>query len=489
LTSRPVERNIGVKDGGRMLRSRIMSVYCSLVGGLALVGCGGGSGVSLVPASSNPQQNVMVIDEGFDLSVSDLRGRVAAAYTEACADEPAVGADAAASADAGNADAGGSFDQMKQALLMALSTPDDSCHLTTGIGAKSDPLPSIAQFRGRWNAMIQANDVASDRFTPTEVTALMTALQAPDFQAFPYHGTSTASTAAHENPNVRLVLVERQLESEAAAQSGFTCFVQSDIDEAVQLFSDPQVYAAWINQPAQLDGDIAAAQTRYDVGLVNESFGSSSRQGLEMLQATNNCPTPVDLSAYFTLLDKAGLAHAATIGGPPVLTVQAAGNEGVEIDSGADSLSCDLGDPRSLLAGSTDPLQVRSTFSDFGACVDVYAPGESIVARYAGDWLIPVDGTSFSSPIVVRQISLAAPAPMPFDPAQARTALLAQRASDGSLPIGLFPVDFFYLPDQSPVAALRAGLPWRRVGPRPVSRADLHRVLHPLSLLRSLRRR
>jgi hypothetical protein len=472
-----------------MLRCRIALVSFSLVGGLALVGCGGASGFSLVPASSNAQQNVMVIDEGFDLSVSELRGRVAAAYTESCADGPTAGADAAASADAGNTDAGVSFDQMKQALLVALSVPDDSCHLTTGIGAKPDPLPSIAQFRGRWNAMIRANQVASDKFTATEVTALMTAFDAPDFQAFPYHGTSTAGTVVHENPNVRLVLVERQLESEAAAQSSFTCFVQSDIDQAVQLLSDPQVYAAWINQPAQLDSDIAAAQTQYDVGLINESFGSSSRETLEMLQATSNCPAPVDLSAYFALLNRAGLAHAATIAGPPVLTVQAAGNEGVKIDSGADSLACDLGDPRSLLVGSTDTLQVRSTFSDFGACVDVFAPGESIVAPYAGDWLIPVDGTSFASPIVVRQISLAGPATGSFDPAQARTALVAQRLSDGSLPIGLFPSDFFYLPGQSPVAALRAGIPWRRAGPRPVSRVDLHRVLHPLALLRALRRR
>ncbi len=482
-----------------MLRSRIASVSFSLVGVLALVGCGGGSGLSLVPASSSQQQNVMVIDEGFDLSVSELHGRVAAAYTETCADEPTAGADAAVSADAGsadagsadagNVDAGGSFDQMKQALLTALGTPDDSCHLTAGIGAKPDPLPSIAQFRGRWNAMIRANRLAGDAFTAAEVAALMTAFDAPDFQAFPYHGTSTAGTVVHENPSVRLVLVERQLESEAAAQSSFTCFVQSDIDQAVQLFSDPEVYAAWVSQPVQLDSDIAAAQTQYDVGLVNESFGSSSRETLEMLQASSNCPAPVDLSAYFTLLNRAGLAHAATIAGPPLLTVQAAGNDGVEIDSGADSLSCDLGDPRSLLVGSTDTLQVRSVFSDFGACVDVFAPGESIVAPYAGDWLIPVDGTSFASPIVVRQISLTAPVPAPFDPASARTALLAQRLSDGSLPIGLFPSDFFYLPGQSPVAALGGGVPWRRAGPRPVSRVDLHRVLHPLSLLRSLRRR
>ena len=69
-----------------MLRSRIASVSFSLVGGLALVGCGGGSGFSLVPASSTAQHNVMVIDEGFargqekllDSTLATMAGLIAA---------------------------------------------------------------------------------------------------------------------------------------------------------------------------------------------------------------------------------------------------------------------------------------------------------------------------------------------------------------------------------------------------------------------------
>jgi subtilisin family serine protease len=469
-----------------MLRSRVAFVLCRLAPGLVLIGCGGGSGFSLVPPSSNRQQNVMVIDEGFDLSVSELRGRVAAAYTESCVDEPTSAPDAAVSPDAGGADAGVSFDQMKQDLISSLSVPDDSCHLSAGIGAKPDPFASIAQYRTRWNAMIRANQFANQGdFTDAEDTQITDALD-QQLETFAYHGTSTAGTVVHDNPNVRLVLVERELASESSVQSSFTCFVQSEIDQAVQLLSDPQVNAALVNQPAEIEGDISAAQTKYDVGLVNESFGSSSRPALEMLQTAANC-APIDLSAYFTVLDQVEIAHAKTIQGPAVLTVQAAGNEGVEIDSGADSLSCDIGDPLSLLVGSYDTAQVRSTFSNFGACVDLYAPGESIVAPYAGDWLLPVDGTSFSAPIVVRQVSLTLPAV--FDPAQARLDLLSQRLSDGSLPITLFPTDFFYVPGNTATAALIAGRLVPRMPRPPISRVDLHRVLHPLSLLRALRRR
>jgi len=468
-----------------MSRLRIAFLLCGLGCGLALIGCGGGNGFSLVPASSSRQQNVMVIDEGFDLSVGELRGRVAAAYTEACADEPTSDADAAVSSDAG-ADAGVSFDQMKQDLIAALAVPDDSCHLSVGIGAKTDPFASIAQYRTRWNAMIRANQFADQGdFTPAEETQITNALD-QEFQTFAYHGTATAGTVVHDNPNVRLVLVERQLASESSLPSAFTCFVQSEIDQAVQLLTDPQVNAALVNQPAEIEGDISAAEAKYDVGLVNESFGSSSRPALEMLQLAAGCPA-VDLSAYFAVLDQVEIGHAQTIQGPAVLTVQAAGNEGLEIDSGADSLSCDLGDPRSLLVGSTDSAQVRSNFSNFGACVDLYAPGESIVAPYAGDWLLPVDGTSFAAPIVARQVSLTLPAV--FDPAQARLDLLSQRLSDGSLAITLFPADFFYVPVNTGTAALIAGRGVRRMIRQPASQVDVHRVLHPLSLLRALRRR
>ncbi|HEY5090076.1 MAG TPA: S8/S53 family peptidase, partial [Polyangia bacterium] len=422
-----------------------------------------------------------------DLSVSELRGTVAAVYTETCGDEPTPGADAAGSPDAGAADAGVSFDQMKQDLIAALSVPDDSCHLTAGIGAKADPFPSIAQYRDRWNAMVRGNEFGQQAFTQAEFTQITNVLDA-EFQNFRYHGTATAGTVVHDNPTVRLVLVERHLLTEASAQSSFVCFVQSDIDQAVQIFSDPQVFAALVNQPAQIEAEISAVETQYDVGLVNESFGASSREALEALQVTSNCPTPIDLSAYFAILDRVELAHAATIQGPAVLTVQAAGNDGAQIDSGADSLSCDIGDPLSLLVGSYNPgNQVRNTFSDFGACVDVYAPGQSIVAPYAGDWLLWVAGTSFSSPMVARYVSLNAPAP--FAPAQARTDLLALRGADGSLPVALFPSDSFYAPDEATTAALIAVPPPRRASTRPPSRVDLHRVLHPLSLLRALRRR
>ncbi len=466
--------------------------FVVVLGGAALagVGCGGSGGAvtvnKIVPQSSSQQQNVMVIDEGIDLSASDLQGKVAAAYTETCADEPS--SDAGVVGPGGVVDAGPAFDTLKQMYITALSQPDDSCHLTTGISAKADPLASVAQYKSRWNAMVRANQSPQDVFNATEAMKLMDPINT-EFSSFGYHGTATSTTVAHENSSVRLVLVERQLGSESSLQTNFPCIAQADINQMIELLNDPQVYAAFVNQPAQIDSELASAQTMYDVGIVNESFGAASRETLEMLQL-KYCTAPVDLSAYFALIDKMTNDHNATINGPAVLTVQAAGNDGSRIDTGGDSLSCDLGDPKSVLVGAYNPVSLaQNMFSNYGACVNVYAPGQAIVVEYAGGWLTWASGTSFAAPLTARYASMTATAP--FDPTTERTALVAK--SDPTtqfLPVSLFPSDFFYLPGAAypefvvPVGAAKATPPHR-----PPTKYELHRVFGPLNRLKRLQGR
>ncbi len=471
-----------------MIGSRVWIVVVVACAGAVAAGCGGsGSSITLVPQSSNQQQNVMVIDEGIDLSASDLQGKVTATYTETCTDDSGgSGSDAAAPPAVSS---GPMFDMLKQEFLAELAQPDDSCDLKPGISAKPDPLASVAQYKARWNAMVRAGQTPDAVFTPAEITKLMNPIDT-EFSAFNYHGTATSTTVAHENPDVRLVLVERQLGSEESLMTNFPCIQQADIDQLVDLLDDPDVYAAFVKQPAQIDGLLTAAESKGDVGLVNESFGAASRQTLEMLQAAN-CPDPVTLSAYYQIIDQATNDHNAMIGGPPVLTVQAAGNDGVEIDSGADSLSCDLGDPKSLLVGAYNPgTSVQNMFSDFGKCVNVFAPGQAIIVEYAGGWLTWASGTSFASPLTVRYTSMATGVPTPFDPTTARAAVLAAADPTSTfLPVGLFPSDFFYLPgttDPEFVVPAAVPRPASKLLPR-LTQAELHRVLGPLNRLRRLK--
>ena len=460
-----------------MTGSKVTFVLLLAAGGLAGGGCGGSGGHDSV---------VMVIDEGIDVTAADLHGKVVASYTETCIDDSSSGG----GPDAGAPDGGGvSFATLKQMYIAALSQPDDSCHLSPGISAKADPLASIDQFKSRWNAMVRANETPGAVFNANEIAQIMTPINT-EFSSFGFHGTATSSTVAHENGDVGLVLVERELSSEGSLQTNFPCIAQADIDQMVELLNDPQVYAAFVNQPAQIDGELSAAEATHHVQIVNESFGSESRETLEMLQL-QNCPSPVSLAAYFALIDKVTVDHNATIAGPAVLTVQSAGNDGVEIDSGSDSLSCDLGDPKSLLVGAYNPETLaQNMFSNYGACVNVYAPGQSIVVEYAGGWLTWASGTSFAAPLTARYASMTAA--KPFDPVAERTAIIAKADPTSQfLPVALFPSDFFYLPgtetpefvvpDVSALAAKAASTQ------RPPTRYELHRVFGPLNRLKHLR--
>ncbi|MFL5305108.1 MAG: S8 family serine peptidase [Polyangia bacterium] len=458
--------------------------YGSVLAVALLVGCGGG-GTGLVPASKQQQQNVMVVDEGIDVSVPELQGKVAGTYTETCADN--TGGGGSLVPDGGAVDSGAKFDSLKQQLIASFAQTDDSCHLTTGISSKSDPMGQIAQYKARWNAMIRANQKTGAAFTATESSAIVTVVE-KELGTFSYHGTATSTTVAHQNETVRLVLVERKLMSESEVQAGFTCFDQSEINQVTDLLSDPGVFAAAAAQPATLDADFARAMTAHDVGFVNESFGATARTVLEQMQETQQCPHSIDLSRYFAVITAIDAAHAATLTGPAVLTIRAAGNDGANINTGADALDCNPGDPTTLQVGSYNPANgVQNTFSNFGACVDLFAPGQAIVTMYAGGWLLPADGTSFAAPLTAWFGSRSAPTP--FTVASARASLLASTDVTKELPAGVFPSDFFYAPGQvsTDSVVVQPARPSRHAPRRGVAPLDLHRLLAPLLHFRAVR--
>lgn len=459
----------------------LLPIPISLLLAAALAGCGD-DGPHFVTASANRGQNLMVIDEGFDLSAAEFSGKLVAAYTYDCA-----GGDPNAGGDDGGAlgidgISTGVLAQQKQEILAALATRDDSCHLRAGISSKSDPLASVARFRTRWNAAMRNNVPLDQAFTADEAQVLMPALDKA-LSDFPFHGTATAGTAAHENDTVRLVLVERSLGDESSVVSTYTCIAQADLDRFAALYDDPDVVSAYANQPqATLDADLSKAMVTHSVGLVSESYGLPARAFLEQLQAMAACG-PTDFTGYFNALGNLELAQRRANEGasPQQLTVQAAGNDGAQIDSLTDALDCDAGDPLNLSVGSLALDGSVSTFSNHGACVDLYAPGESVITPVAGGWYFAVDGTSFSAPLVARTLSLAAPAP--FDPVQARQQLLAQNAGSGEqLPPAAFPGDFFYQPATTAQALVVAGAA-PAPGPRwtPAARVDLHQLLGPLT--------
>ena len=437
---------------GRRFSGCLPAALLSLI---ALGGCGGADDVA-------PTRTVMVIDDGFDTSVPALEGRVIASYTISCD----AGVEAAMTMP--------TFADAKAALLAEYQTADTSCRLREGIVNAPEAFPTIQQFRDRWNGMISHNARGRTVFTAAEFAQIANAMETSEVS---YHGTSTSGTIAGENPDVRLVLIQTPLDTAEGFAEAYQCQKQSDLDWAVALWTDPEVHAAYVKRPAPtIDTELDQLLAKFNIDVVNESFGDMPRAALEELQAENDCP-PVDFNAFFAaraaLNDDRDAAQPAS----RALLVHAAGNEGTSIDSGADASVCVRNHSDRLVVGADDLKDQRSTFSNFGGCVDVYAPGENIVTPTSGGWLMPQAGTSFSSPLIARQISLL-PVEGMFSVANARDALLKSVDSQQRVPRAAFPASFFY--DPAPDTGVRAsalisGEPTVKM-PSPIARSNKGRT-------------
>jgi subtilisin family serine protease len=466
--------------------------------------------------SSAAQNNLLIIDEGFDTTVDDLVGKVIGSYTVMCAmamatpnpvPAPAVDDEADAGADSSSGAApdadDGAIDRFaieKGQFVAALAERDESCHLAPGIAAKPDPLSQFASRRTAWNRAMRASLSEATVMAAEDAQQIVDAMQAQTMD-FPYHGTTTAGAIAHGAPDVRLVLIERQLGSMATLQASFSCLVQSELDDEVRLLSDPDVQLAYVNRPTdRIDLDVNLAAAEHRVALVNQSFGPAARVTIEALQKSQSCPT-IDLGPYFSVLGQLEHAYARAQALPGALTVVAAGNDGARLDGPADSLDCAPDDPGQLMVGSDTLDDAISGFSNFGACVDLFAPGEWVVTPTAGGWLMPVEGTSYSAPLAVRSLSQSAP--QPFAVETARASLLARLRFGRYLSVTDFPVDLFYRP-AAPLPLSRAltsstgasGLTTRpaRAGPpfriasRLPSTLVWSRAWRPIMALREIRR-
>jgi subtilisin family serine protease len=439
-----------------------------------VLGCGGGGdGPGTAESSPDPRHNVLVIDDGFDITVPVFKGRFVAGYSIICQHSARVlqqddldgglpqpvtdGGSLPVPDDGGAPDTDGGLASRKADLIAALKVRDTSCHLEQGLVPKPDPLASIDKYRERWNATILASKYASSTFTPAEIDEIKAAMD--NLGDARFHGTATAGLVAHDNPSARLVLVEERLGSAESAEMGFNCFKQQDIDDNVALFSDPEVRQAYIDQPSsQLEDDIMAVGAQHHVGVVNESFGAFSRQRLEQLQMSKGC-TPVDLKPYFTLIGDLDAARTMAHPDPSALVVKSAGNDHSQLDGPADNPMCNMdGSPRLVVAAYDNQGQLTD-FTNFGKCVDTSAPGSQIIAPIPGNWYLPLSGTSFSAPLTARLISLN-PQPIPYSADQARAQVLAMRDDSGRIPISRFPKDVLYDPQmQANMWALRLAEP------------------------------
>lgn len=112
-------------------------------------------------------------------------------------------------------------------------------------------------------------------------------------------------------------------------------------------------------------------------------------------------PGVISLSLGTFLND--ALDDAATAAGESMAVVVAAGNEG---DNACKYSPAHVGGASGkngvVVVGATNILDKRSNFSNYGGCVDIWAPGTQIVSAYIGstDATTTLDGTSMACPVV-----------------------------------------------------------------------------------------
>ncbi len=410
---------------------RILLGIWSVCAAFFVVACGGDEGTA--PAKSV----VLVVDDGFDLSLSAFKGKVLEARTFSCKSDQAP------------SEAPTDLAAAKQQYLNFLKTKDTSCTLKQGISEKPDLLADIQEdFQEQWNGTIETQTYASARFTETEYRQLTERFD-ETLAGTEFHGSATAGVIARDNPGVRLVLVERPLGSGQNIEEDFVCLEQAEIDRDVQLLEDPEIKQAYTTFPRpKVAEEMEALMLKHKVQIVNESFGALPRQALEELQASKDCE-PVDLKRMFALIAELDSAWRKSHPGTDVLVVKAVGNSASQIDGAEDLPICGVAE-QTVFVGSYDKSMKKAEFTNVGDCVDVFAPGVGVVAPITGNWLIPLSGTSFSAPLVVRVLSMQDQA-WPFISAPVKANLLSQRDAQRRLPSSMFARSLTYDPFSGPV--------------------------------------
>ena len=134
--------------------------------------------------------------------------------------------------------------------------------------------------------------------------------------------------------------------------------------------------------------------------------GSGSMSGiiyaLDWIAANARRPAVVNMSlggAAVASLDDA-VTRLVSSG---IATVVAAGNEAADACSSSPARA-----PRALTVAASDQRDARASFSNYGSCVDLFAPGTAIISGYhtASNALAQMDGTSMAAPHVAGRAAL-----------------------------------------------------------------------------------
>ncbi|WP_432834828.1 S8 family serine peptidase [Dactylosporangium sp. CA-092794] len=140
-------------------------------------------------------------------------------------------------------------------------------------------------------------------------------------------------------------------------------------------------------------------------------------EGIEHVTATAVKPAVANMSlggSVSTAIDDAVKASIAS----GITYVVAAGNEGVD--------ACTVSParvPQAITVGATDHTDFRASFSNYGTCLDIFAPGVDVQGSYQGGYAY-ASGTSMAAPLAAGDAVLLLHAHPTWTPAQVQDAIV-----------------------------------------------------------------
>ena len=377
----------------------LLTASCGLFGG---EGSGDNPDSSSVEAQISQVVNIMIVDDGFNLNQEVFNDKILDQFTVDCSESEDMQDEGDSTEDLQELTLDEKFEKLKDEYIKGFNQ-ENPCKLEQSITYPENPqLFELVQYRDEWNRMLGNKASFNEIFSNENLTKI--ALVIDDV---PHHGTTTASLIAYNNPNVKMVFLEVKLGDGSGPEE---CIIQEEVDLTVRVLRDPEIRDLYLNQEQNpVSKRLDEIVELHNIKLVNYSAASNPRSIIEEQNRQLGCED-VSLLEYFneiSSLDKAleeKRKNEASSAIEP-LFIQSAGNEGAQIDAYSDFLACSNESETSLLVGSNEFSGVRSDFSNFGQCVDVYAVGGSIVSSSLYGFLNIKSGTSYSAPIVSRYVS------------------------------------------------------------------------------------
>ncbi len=344
---------------------------------------------------SPPQNNehiVMLVSTGFDPEHEAYKNQILEKYSIICKTE-------------GSEDKKSSLRDLSVQLRSNAKTLlfGDKCEIYKGIFAynHNNENQEHKQYLSQWNASLRANTY------PQHFDEMSKNLEIETLKS---EGTTLASILTYKNPNVGIILVDTR--NRGIYFSSQCDEIQKNYEEGLKILKDKNVENQLLEKADLSEWKILDTfAKRHRVTLLVKPNSLSKGDLKKHLLVDKKCSRSVYKAAkmFYTersyIIEKIAKRLGIFYDQEPFLTIQSAGDEATRIDSKKEFFDCSPSDNH-IVVGACDSHS-RKLFenTNYGKCVDFYAPGTHVIVNTPSNFLFWKDGSDFATALVARYIT------------------------------------------------------------------------------------